>query len=503
MVKSYGITWNNALQKYNYNKNAWCSPRKGTAEHQVVKDIFETMKEEAMRKQKKPEPKPAPAPKPKPKPEPKPVKKPAKKETKPEQQPDEEFDFSYYNKLHDILGDYYVEYYKNKDKPNIYKMPDIKEMKKYLEEFNKESKKILKFAKGEDKKIWEWQRKTTNNIINEILNYIQKQQAPKEEPKEEPEPEPEEEYIPPRRFIPFEPAPKKEEPKEEPKANNNIRNEEELKSFFDNYNYFKSARQQANIKKVLEKITTKDNYEGLLNLLVSSKRYNDFFPTPKSCLDSEKAVNVIKQAEHIYEPTAGLGSLIYGAYKINPNVKISANELMKDNADFIRYNFPNCKTTTEDFLKMDVKPNDYDLYLLNPPFTKGGDKRFYLNFLFKAFEFMDNYKYNDTPNMIFFSPQLTEKKDRGEKVGDIVLLENLRNLSNKKKLELYNEYKGENLKKLTKDEDDMDEFEYLIYEDLPIQQIEVIDTCKFQTTGVKVYVYLIIGTRDPSKPKRP
>jgi hypothetical protein len=355
-------------------------------------------------------------------------------------------------------------------------------------------------------------------IEKEYIKFTEAKEAPKEEPKEEPEflekldkelkkldkiklPK---EMIKEMEKLNLPPPPKKKkikkEPKEEPKeeANNNIRNEEELKRFFDNYKDFKSARQQARVKKILEKITTKDNFEGLMNLLVSSKRYNDFFPTPQSCLDSEMAVNEIKRANHIYEPTAGLGSLIYGAYKINPNVKISANELMKDNADFIKHNFPNCKTTTEDFLKMDVKPNDYDLYLLNPPFTKGGDKRFYLNFLFKALEFMDNYKYNDDPRMIFFAPPMTERKDREEEVGDLIDLVDLRNVSNKKKLELYNEYKGEKLKKLTNDE-----FENLIYEDLPILQIQVIDTCKFQTTGTKVNVYLIIGTRDPSKPARP
>jgi hypothetical protein len=66
MPKSYGITWNNALQKYNYNKNAWCSPRRDTPEYLKVKDIFETMKEEAMKKaEKKPKPKPEKKPEPK------------------------------------------------------------------------------------------------------------------------------------------------------------------------------------------------------------------------------------------------------------------------------------------------------------------------------------------------------------------------------------------------------------------------------------------------------
>ena len=95
---------------------------------------------------------------------------------------------------------------------------------------------------------------------------------------------------------------------------------------------------------------------------------------------ADKVKNVIEGAEHIFEPTAGLGSMIYKAYKINPNLKITANELLEVSANFIKYQFPQVKVTNEDFLKMDVKKNDYDAILLNPPFTFGGDKKFYLNF---------------------------------------------------------------------------------------------------------------------------
>ena len=284
----------------------------------------------------------------------------------------------------------------------------------------------------------------------------------------------------------------KEESKEEPKPESkgkNIRDEEALDNFYENYKGVKSKRAFNSLKKNLEAVSKNDEmYEDVLDELMDVKMKN-FFPTPADCLHKRAIVDELKQAEHVLEPTAGLGSMLFELYKFNnkPDLKVKANELNKPFVDFLKWNYPNANVSNEDFLEQKVEKNDYDLILMNPPFTneRTRDKRYYLNFLMKALAMMDKFEKGYSPSLIMVAPKIwDEKHEEGEQIMN---LENMNSVSNKKKQELMKQYKEDI------PDADYDNWEEFI-DQLPIMAVTVMNKCEFKTTGVETWVYLIQGT---------
>lgn len=104
--------------------------------------------------------------------------------------------------------------------------------------------------------------------------------------------------------------------------------------------------------------------------------------------------------------------MINEVYKYNSNLKVKANEINKVFADFLKWNYPEAKITNEDFLNQEVKQNDFDLILMNPPFTneRTRDKHYYLNFLVKALSIMEKFNRPYMPNLIMVAPKIWEEE---------------------------------------------------------------------------------------------
>jgi hypothetical protein len=117
----------------------------------------------------------------------------------------------------------------------------------------------------------------------------------------------------------------------------------------------------------------------------------NFYPTPFICLD--KFTDRIEQAINIFEGTAGLGHILNGIRKIRSksnnddkdNYILKANEYDKIFCSILSLMNPDCDIIQGDYLELkinQIKP--FDLMILNPPFTKGTNKNFYFEFLFKS-----------------------------------------------------------------------------------------------------------------------
>ena len=169
-----------------------------------------------------------------------------------------------------------------------------------------------------------------------------------------------------------------------------------LSYMINNYKGLKSNRELTQLKKRLG--------PGILNTL-SSANFNDFYPTPPECLLTNYVKKIINNAHYILEPSAGIGSMIYTAYQINKKADISAFELMRDFSEFLNIKFPQLEIYNDNFLNTDISfLNKIDTVLCNPPFTFGGDKRFYLNFFFKSLYVLANSskQYTTGGKMVFF-----------------------------------------------------------------------------------------------------
>ena len=125
---------------------------------------------------------------------------------------------------------------------------------------------------------------------------------------------------------------------------------------------------------------------GLVNETVHAQLNGlDFYSTPPHCILKYKALtNIIKEADNIFEPTAGLGALIYSALEAGAKrSQIQANDVIPAFVNFIKKNL-NVNTTQNNFLTTSYKNNNYDLIMLNPPFSSGNHKLLYFDFLYKA-----------------------------------------------------------------------------------------------------------------------
>lgn len=104
---------------------------------------------------------------------------------------------------------------------------------------------------------------------------------------------------------------------------------------------------------------------------VPNPKDNDFFPTPP-----DGAAYMCKRAEgdladHILEPNAGAGAIVAAALKAFPWAQITAVEYDPLNVALLRHHYPTVKVIEADFLTW-TPDREYDLVLMNPPFTANG-----------------------------------------------------------------------------------------------------------------------------------
>ena len=149
-----------------------------------------------------------------------------------------------------------------------------------------------------------------------------------------------------------------------------------------------------------------------LNSLLGFQNNYDLFPTPIHCLnkirndllghmDYDYGKNWKKETYSFLEPSAGTGSIVRSIIDLPMKISIDANEFTGELANFLKEKIKGINVYNEDFLKF-LPKNYYDFIIMNPPFTQGKDKTYYLKHLLKAMLLaLNNYNNNDEHTTIY------------------------------------------------------------------------------------------------------
>jgi len=211
----------------------------------------------------------------------------------------------------------------------------------------------------------------------------------------------------------------KQQPKEIVKASKlNIKNYDVFyKKLFETL----SNRSKRNINSFIKSYPDfKDN----INTILDSQTFLDFYPTPMHCLEPTK--DIVKTADKILEPTAGLGAITYWLDKYISGDKITAVELEPTMAKILNQLQPKLNVLVGNFLNKPLNSfSGIDTIYCNPPFTLGNDKRFYYDFLFKCLAILNT---NGRGRLIFISPSLVEDPIKDSYIDEYALIK-YRNLS--------------------------------------------------------------------------
>lgn len=238
--------------------------------------------------------------------------------------------------------------------------------------------------------------------------------------------------------------------------------------------------------------------------IIDIQKSFDFFPTPKECLTRLIPPDSVtwRISENYLEGTAGLGSITHFIHQNDPKAKITAVELTETLSKTLKELQPNVNVINKDFLKIPIDTfKDIDTIVLNPPFSKAGDKRFYYDFLFRGLAILNNAldKGNKGEKHLYFiSPELIEI-NRLTKVGDTIPSDKLysdNRLGAKKLSEIIKDISGKAIRpvkvKETMINQDNDLFTD-VYQLFDIQQLQYLGTCEgFGGTKIKAHMYLFI-----------
>jgi len=352
--------------------------------------------------------------------------------------------------------------------------------------------------------------KTTTKTQYSILDYLIKADEKKPEPKVEPKkPEPEPE-----------PEPEEEDDKKQLiELNNKFLTEVDkiikIKSPYTFQKYKDKNDKDSYFIKLLKEyekdgtIKYNSKYDEIFKKLPyelwHKQQTEDFYPTPIACIKPFE--DYIKQAEHILEPTAGLGHIVNKIREYNKDVKITAIEYTEDFSEILKILNPDVEVIKKNFLLYNPDKVDYDLIIINPPFTDGNDIRYYMNFLFQCLYLINRTKDIYMPTIIFISPSINDKnvKNEGFFLNDIV---KSKMLSSKKLDEICKKYGLNPTKKqleylvkeddnLFKKEEDLEEAQHFKhqFDDLfDFYQGDLIGQCEgFGGTSLKANLYRIAG----------
>ena len=272
-----------------------------------------------------------------------------------------------------------------------------------------------------------------------------------------------------------------------------------LKILYDEFS-LKNRKAVINTTNILAQIP----HGQYISKIITSDNKNDLYPTPQECL---KKFILPKHYNDrvILEPSAGMGSILFYILKKNKHKSLSAFELDRNMTNFIKVQFPTVRVESKDFLKTSTYNSRYNTIICNPPFTytsmvngkRKYDKSFFLMFYFKCLDYMYNTTNRTQKNnyIIFISgpnffeevwKQANKRRDDDDEhnINDYIDLsfENIRNMPDHR------------IKKLQQQSDvykDFSSFEEYYEAIAPALITRLPGKCVFQTTGTKVYFYIM------------
>jgi len=213
-------------------------------------------------------------------------------------------------------------------------------------------------------------------------------------------------------------------------TNNKLAKLEEFINDTENYLNKKSTRGYNTLMKKY------DDKEYIASI-IGAQMFGDFYPTSQKCLDHySNYIENFDENDIILEPTAGLGSIVLWLLKNNVKSKIITTDFDGNLNELLKKSFESINQVSvlnhikSNYLKIE---NDFHRYnptiiFLNPPFSNGNDKKYYINFLFKAIYDLKMSEHAHMERQLFFiSPKLTkgnEKDGRTISFDDIVISKN-------------------------------------------------------------------------------
>lgn len=129
----------------------------------------------------------------------------------------------------------------------------------------------------------------------------------------------------------------------------------------------------------------------LFNAIVSIQNNYDLYPTPHTSLkpifdDIDKLEGKYTTSLNFLEPSAGTGNIVRGIIDFGERRKIKgidAVEMSADLSKLLKEQTTISNVYREDFLEFKPK-HDYHYTIMNPPYTDGSNKTFWLEHLMKA-----------------------------------------------------------------------------------------------------------------------
>jgi|Laugrespbdmm15sd_2_1035082.scaffolds.fasta_scaffold01193_7 16S rRNA G966 N2-methylase RsmD len=204
---------------------------------------------------------------------------------------------------------------------------------------------------------------------------------------------------------------------------------EEFINDTENYLNKKSTRAYNTLMKKYE------NKEYITSI-IAAQMFGDFYPTSQKCLDHfSNYIENFDENDIILEPTAGLGSIVLWLLKKNVKSKIITTDFDANLNGYLKESFEGINQVSvlnhikSNYLKVENDFHRYDptIIFLNPPFSNGNDKKYYLNFLFKAIYDLKMSEHAHMERQLFFiSPPLTKNEKDGQTINfdDIVISKN-------------------------------------------------------------------------------
>jgi len=263
-----------------------------------------------------------------------------------------------------------------------------------------------------------------------------------------------------------------------PKPDTKYKQLAKIEEFITDTETYLSKKSTRAFNALMKKYDDKDFVKAVLE----AQLFSDLYPTSQKCLSHYKNyIRNFDDGDIIIEPTAGLGSIVLWLLNNKVESKIITTDFDPILNDYLKESFDNINNVNvlshikSNYLKLE---NDFHRYnpsviFLNPPFTSGGDKKYYLNFLFKA---IYDLKMSDHPykerQLFFISTQLTKSESDGDTFNFDEII-----ISKNKKAEIK--------EMLNIDEDE--------YEDLrPLQSTRVSMCRDFAGTNVEAVLYHMI-----------
>jgi hypothetical protein len=254
-----------------------------------------------------------------------------------------------------------------------------------------------------------------------------------------------------------------------------------------------SRRTMQNMNKILD--LDKQSYE-LLEDIYEGKNKNDFIPTPNTYIEPLKMKIKDKNYNKLLEPCCGLGNVIHEVLKVRPDMIIKAYEINYKFINILKKLFPlelypNITFLSKNFLTANEKES-FPIIFCNPPFTKGGDSYYYINFFFECCK-ISKQSNTGIENLIYFisPPLINTKIEKNQNIDPYSALHS--KFLNKKRIDeiLNKNIDTKEYNKYKKNDDDniIDE---IMEDKYAPNQISILDNVKFKGTNFPAYLYEIL-----------